>query len=111
MRSYWVYILASMPRGTLYIGVTSDLGQRLREHREQQEGSFSAQYHTAELLYFEVFDGIEIAIEREKQFKGWKRAKKDALVVKANPRWEDLSWQFEREQPRTEDLVLPENCE
>jgi putative endonuclease len=79
-RRYWVYFLASKNRETLYIGVTADLGQRLREHREPAVDStaFTTIYHTVDLVYYEAFDGIEIAIAREKQLKGWRREKKDA---------------------------------
>jgi putative endonuclease len=110
-RRYWVYFLASKNRETLYIGVTADLGQRLREHREPAVDStaFTTIYHTVDLVYYEAFDGIEIAIAREKQLKGWRREKKDALVAKLNPRWEDLSVEFERELPKWNDSIAPED--
>jgi putative endonuclease len=98
-------MVASKNRRMIYIGVTSDLGQRLREHRNPAPDStaFSTIYHTVDLVYYEAFDGVEVAIAREKQLKGWKRAKKDALVAKMNPRWEDLSVRFEREGPMLDD--------
>jgi putative endonuclease len=110
-RHYWVYFLASKNRKTLYIGVTSDLSQRLREHRNPESTSeaFTTKYHTVDLVYYEAFDGIELAIARETQLKAWRREKKDALVSKMNPRWEDLS--FEREFPATEQQVQPEEME
>jgi len=104
-------MLASKNRHTLYIGVTSDLSQRLREHRNPEADStaFSAVYHTMDLVYFEAFDGIEIAIAREKQLKGWRRAKKEALIAKMNPGWKDLSVQFERSFPVWEEPLSPED--
>jgi putative endonuclease len=105
-----VYFLPSKNRKTLYIGVTTDLAQRLREHRnpEAVSSAFAARYHTVDLVYYEAFDGIELAIAREKQLKGWRREKKDALVTKMNPRWEDLSSRFERELPVFDDTIPPQ---
>jgi putative endonuclease len=109
-RRYWVYIVASNNRRTLYIGVTSDLAQRLREHRYPQTTStaFSTRYHTVHLVYYEAFDGIDEAIAREKQLKGWRREKKNVLVTKMNPRGEDLSARFEQELPEIDDSMTPE---
>ncbi len=102
---FWAYFLASKNREALYIGVTNDLAKRLREHRNPSPGStaFTTRYHTTDLVYYEPFDGAEVAIAREKQLKAWRREKKDALVNRMNPKWEDLSWKFERELPAYND--------
>ena len=88
-RSY-VYILASKPHGTLYIGVTSDLIKRVYQHREGLVEGFAAKYGVHLLVYYEEFEDIYLAIRREKQLKKWKRSWKMNLVGKANPLWRDL---------------------
>jgi len=88
---YFVYILTDKGRATLYIGVTNNLPKRLWEHRNPETASFSQRYHCVVLLYYEHFGDVLDAIAREKQLKGWRRAKKIALIEKLNPRWEDLS--------------------
>ena len=88
---YCVYILTDKGRKTLYIGVTNDLQTRLWQHRNPETASFSQQYHCILLMYYEQFNDVRDAIAREKQLKGWRRAKKIALIEKENPRWEDLS--------------------
>jgi putative endonuclease len=84
MKQYYVYILASK-RLVLYIGVTNDLGRRLYEHKHGTFEGFTKHYNVDRLIYFEVFDDIEQAIAREKQLKGWSRAKKLALIQRSNP--------------------------
>jgi putative endonuclease len=88
--NYWVYLLTDKARTTLYVGVTSDLQKRLWEHRNPENASFTQAYHCVVLVYWEHFRDVREAIAREKQLKGWRRAKKDALVEKMNPNWEDL---------------------
>ncbi len=86
-----VYIIASPNRTTLYVGVTSDLGKRIWEHRtKQMPKSFSAQYNCVELVYYRSFDGIEEAIAEEKRIKGGSRRAKEALINALNPDWKDL---------------------
>lgn len=85
----WVYIMSSQSR-CLYIGVTSDLSGRVWEHKCGVYPGFTKTYKIHYLVYFELFHDIEKAIAREKQLKGWSRAKKIAFIEKANPRWEDL---------------------
>jgi putative endonuclease len=85
----WVYILSSHSR-RLYIGVTSDLCGRVWEHKNGFYQGFTKTYKINQLVYHEFFHDIEAAIAREKQLKGWTRAKKIALIEKMNPRWEDL---------------------
>lgn len=87
---YCVYILASKSR-TLYIGVTSDLETRIREHRSGMYGGFTADYKVHRLVYYEPFHWVQAAISREKQLKRWRREKKVALIERDNPTWEDLS--------------------
>ena len=86
-----VYILASQPRGTLYIGVTSDLAKRLWQHREGVTGGFVARYKVNRLVRFEMFGDMELAIMREKQLKRWHRQWKINLVERDNPHWVDLA--------------------
>jgi putative endonuclease len=83
-------MLASQ-RGTLYIGVTSDLFRRVLEHRRGIRSGFAHKYGCCRLVYFEEFDLISAAIARETQLKGWTRAKKRALVERKNPEWRDLA--------------------
>jgi len=94
VRDYSVYILASVSR-VLYIGVTNDLERRLFEHRQKLMLGFTAKDHVTRLVWFEQFGDIRDAIAREKQLKGWRRAKKIALIESANPNWRELSeaWQ------------------
>jgi putative endonuclease len=86
----WVYILSSHSR-CLYIGVTSDLHGRVWEHKNGVLEAFTKKYKISQLVYYEFFHDIESAIAREKQLKGWSRAKKIALIEKRNPSWEDLA--------------------
>lgn len=88
---YYVYILTDKGRATLYIGVTNDLPRRLWEHRNPERASFAQRYHCIVLVHVEHFPRVEAALAREKQLKGWRRAKKRALIEQENPRWEDLS--------------------
>ena len=86
-----VYILASQRNGTLYIGVTSNLPQRMYQHREAIVDGFSKKYGTKMLVYFELCESMSGAITREKSLKGITRAKKIALIETANSDWEDLT--------------------
>lgn len=88
--SYFVYMLASRKRGTLYIGVTNDLARRVSEHREGTASGFTRKYRVHRLVYAETFDEIEDAIHREKAMKEWQRAWKIQLIEKDNPEWIDL---------------------
>jgi putative endonuclease len=89
-RFYYVYILGSFS-GTLYTGVTGNLYRRIRQHKEHAIEGFTADYDITRLLYFEPYREVLDAIAREKQLKGWTRAKKVALIEKNNPKWEDLA--------------------
>jgi putative endonuclease len=85
---YWVYIMASLS-GTLYIGITGRFTVRVLQHKAGEVEGFSGQYKCNRLVYYESFDDVKKAIAREKQLKGWRRAKTIALIEKMNPRWED----------------------
>ncbi len=89
-KQYYVYILASIIGGTLYIGVTNNLVRRVYEHREKLVKGFTNKYYVAKLVYFEVHSEIEVAIVREKQMKKWNRAWKVRLIEESNPNWDDL---------------------
>ena len=90
-KSYCAYIMASLS-GTLYIGMTGNLHKRVFEHKFHRgiEG-FTDKYQVERLLYWESFDEVQKAINREKQLKGWRRSKKIALIESKNPHWLDLA--------------------
>jgi putative endonuclease len=90
MRQYWVYILANIHR-TLYIGVTSDLQARVRQHKLGMLPGFTARYHVDRLVYCESTSDVYEALAREKQLKGWVRRRKTALIESLNPQWDDLA--------------------
>ena len=90
MKQPAVYILASKRNGTLYVGVSSNLLQRVWTHRLNLVDGFSRHYHVHRLVYFELHENMTTAIEREKQLKKWKRAWKLDLIEKANPACRDL---------------------
>jgi putative endonuclease len=89
-KRYWVYIVCSRS-GTLYIGMTNSIERRIWEHKSGEFEGFASKYHCDRLVYFESFDDVRKAIDREKQLKGWRRAKKIALIEAPNPRWQDLA--------------------
>jgi len=83
----------------LYIGVTSDLQRRFYEHKNKLLGGFTSKYSLDRLVYFEEGEDVLSAIEREKQLKSWRRAKKVALIESANPQWRDLSLEWDLKRP------------
>ncbi len=89
-----VYIMASGFNGTIYTGVTSNLLQRVYQHRTGAFGGFTAEHGVKRLVWFEMRGTMESAIAREKQIKNWRRAWKVALIVKDNPTWRDLAEDF-----------------
>ncbi len=97
--NYYVYILTNKHRSTLYIGVTNDLERRVAEHKLGEVPGFTQRYQLNRLVWFEHFRDIDAAIAKEKKLKGWLRSKKNALIEKNNPRWFDLSADWEQ-QPR-----------
>ena len=94
---YYVYMVTNFTRTVLYIGVTSDLEGRLFEHRIGTCKGFTKQYNVDRLVFCEHYGHIVDAIAREKQLKGWTRAKKEALIATENPRWDDLSSRWLRQ--------------
>jgi putative endonuclease len=90
LHRYWVYILASQPRGTLYIGVTNNILGRVNLHRAGHGSGFTSKYGVSMLVWFEEFDQIEEAIQREKSLKRYMRAWKINLIEQSNPQWVDL---------------------
>jgi putative endonuclease len=86
-----VYILTSKPKGTIYIGVTSDLIGRLYQHRESMTGGFTARHKVYRLVRYEMFGDVEQAILREKQLKRWHRQWKINLIESENSGWHDLA--------------------
>jgi len=90
MRHCYVYIMASRSR-TLYVGVTNNVARRVLEHKSRPLGAFCTQYNITRLVFVEEADGPSAAIEREKQIKSWRRARKIELIESFNPGWEDLS--------------------
>ena len=87
---YYVYILASKRNGTLYIGVTSDLVNRVYEHKNNITEGFTKKYNIHKLVYYENTNDVESAIRREKQLKKWNRKWKINLIENSNPEWIDL---------------------
>ncbi|SRR6266568_194652 len=96
---YFAYIIASKSR-TLYIGMTGDLLKRIFQHKQKAFEGFSATYNCDRLVWFERFVDVSAAIQREKQLKGWIRAKKIALIESTNPTWEDVSEPWYPHVPR-----------
>jgi putative endonuclease len=88
-KTAYVYILTSQKNGTLYIGVTSDLCKRMYEHKNHIVDGFTKKYNVNQLIFYEVYDDIVMAITREKQLKAWKRQWKIELIEKVNPEWMD----------------------
>ena len=92
MKLWYVYIMTNKPDGVLYIGMTDNLEERVKEHKfKRYPKSFSARYNCNKLVYFEEYNDGEKAVIREKQFKKWKRNWKTDLIIEMNPNWIDLS--------------------
>ena len=94
MKRYYVYIMTNRSQ-TLYTGVTNNLQRRMYEHTHHLVAGFTSKYHSTRLVYFEETSDVYAAIAREKEIKGWLRAKKIALIESMNADWRDLSeeWQ------------------
>ncbi|WP_269546327.1 GIY-YIG nuclease family protein [Coleofasciculus chthonoplastes] len=90
MNTYYVYIMTNRSK-TLYTGVTNDLYRRVYEHKQKLIPGFTQKYNINRLVYYQETSDIREAIAREKQIKGWLRAKKIALIESINPQWRDLS--------------------
>ena len=90
MKEYYVYSLTNFHRTGLYIGITNDILRRVRQHQAKKNEGFTSEYNVDILVYFEKYQDVKKAIRREKQLKGWNRAKKDALIATKNPEFKDL---------------------
>lgn len=90
-KTYYVYIMASGRNGTLYIGLTNDLGRRAHEHRSDWAEGFTKKYGVKTLVYYEAFNDVYAAIHRETQLKKYKREWKLNLIEERNPDWLDLA--------------------
>jgi putative endonuclease len=89
-KTFFVYMMANRPNGTLYIGVTSDPLRRIHQHRTDLVDGFTKRYRLHRLVWLEAHDDAESAILREKRLKNWRRAWKTALIEAVNPGWRDL---------------------
>lgn len=89
-KQYYAYLITNKPYGTLYVGVTSNLVQRIFQHRNDFVEGFSKQHDLHRLVWFEVHGDVMAAIAREKQIKKWRRDWKINLIQKTNPQWNDL---------------------
>ena len=87
---YYTYIMTNKYHGTLYVGVISDLIRRVYEHKNASIESFNKKYHVKKLVYYEQFDHIYNAIQREKRLKAWQRQWEIDLIDSFNPEWLDL---------------------
>ena len=94
MKAYYAYMMTNRSRVVLYTGVTKSLERRLWYHGNAAVKSFTNRYKVDRLVYFERFDNPRDAISREKEIKGWRREKKNDLVRRLNPKWEDLGEQL-----------------
>ena len=92
---YYVYFLTNRTNSVLYVGVTNNLQRRLYEHKNELADGFTKRYHVHKLVYFETTTDVRATIAREKQIKSWSRARKNALIETMNPKWEDLSLNWE----------------
>ena len=90
VRQFYVYILASRPGGTIYVGMTSNLVRRVYEHRNGSVAGFTKRYNVHQLVCFEVHSTALTAIQREKNMKHWPRSWKTRLIAQSNPSWRDL---------------------
>jgi putative endonuclease len=89
---YYVYILTNDSHKVLYTGITNDLERRCYEHKHKLVKGFTQKYNVHKLIYFEIFEDIDLAIAREKQIKGYSRSKKEALIDKLNKNWNELRY-------------------
>ena len=87
---YYIYILSNKYNNVLYIGITNNLVRRVYEHKNKLAEGFTKRYNVNKLVYYEVTSDAEVAINREKQLKRWRREKKDNLINSINPKWNDL---------------------
>ena len=88
---FYIYICTNPKKTVLYTGISNNVWRRMKEHFEDSQNkrkSFAGKYHCYNLIYFEEYTDVEVAITREKEIKGWTRAKKEVLINSVNPKWE-----------------------
>ena len=90
-KTFYVYILTNKYNNVMYVGVTNNLTRRLYEHKNELVDGFTKRYHVHKLVYYESTGDPVSAITREKEIKGWTRAKKNALAESKNPKWEEIT--------------------
>jgi len=104
IRIYYIYILTNWNNKVMYVGVTNNLERRIYEHKHKLADGFTKKYNVDKLVYFDTTSDINVAIQREKQIKGWGRGRKNELVETVNEKWADLSdeWQEKDSSLRSE---------
>jgi putative endonuclease len=106
---YFVYIVSSNS-GTVYIGMTNNIYRRALEHKQGEVDGFAKKYDCNRLVYYEAFDDVRKAIDREKQLKGWVRRKKIVLIESLNPRWADLAEKWGSPMAFAGESFAPNHC-
>ena len=94
MKKAWVYMITNKKKSVLYTGFTTDMSGRLQKHVEEYYKGFASKYGCKYLMYYEEFNSVLDAITREKELKGWSRARKESLINVNNPGWESLNHMF-----------------
>ena len=89
-KQYYVYIITNRHHTVFYTGVTNDLRRRIYEHKNKLVGGFTKKYIIWKLLYYEIYDDVRLALDREKQIKDFRREKKFELIERLNPSWKEL---------------------
>jgi putative endonuclease len=107
---FYVYMMQSNSRRTLYIGMTNDLYRRVYQHKTHEFRGFTYDYDAVRLVYWESFDEVQKAINREKQLKKWRPNKKEWLIQRANPDWKDLSADWYQKPPSAPLPAPPQLC-
>ena len=92
---YFVYIMTNWNDNVMYVGMTNNIVRRVYEHKNKLIDGFTKKYNIIKLVYYETFQDVRLAIEREKEIKKWRREKKNKLVQTINPEWRDLSEDFD----------------
>ena len=94
-RRYYVYLLTNWNNRLIYVGVTNDITRRIYEHKNKLVEGFTKTYNVDKLVYFEETNDVNSALAREKEIKKWRREKKNNLVLRMNPKWNDLSKEWD----------------
>ena len=105
---YYVYIMQSASRRALYIGMTNNLHRRVWQHKNHSFEGFTDDYNAVRLVYWESFDDVRNAIDREKKLKSWRREKKLWLIARFNPGWKDLAADWYKTQGPSTSLGMTE---